>query len=267
MDIRIITGILLGLLTTSPVLAGSLVSKIGDYIPSLDELGTELKGAVGVAVISSPDYSGSASNKLSLLPVLIASYKDKYYFKVKRAGVWLYHTDDRSLKLGLAVEPRGGYGAGDGDVLSGMGGRETSLEAGVALYWRTPIGVLLEASYDTDISSTADGNSANLKVSVPFYQNQGLTLAGSAAVEWLSRNVVNYYYGVTPSEATIFRSVYSPSGTLNYTLAFISEYRFDEHWRLISGVSLRRLGDDAASSPIVTDRYQKLGYVGLGWGF
>ncbi|HEC11781.1 MAG TPA: MipA/OmpV family protein [Acidiferrobacteraceae bacterium] len=267
MDIKVIVGILLGVLTVSPVLAGSLASKIGDYMPSLDELGVELKGAVGVAVISSPDYSGSADNSLSLLPVLIASYKDKYYFKVKRAGVWLYSTDDRHLKLGLAIEPRGGYGAGDSDILSGMGGRETSLEAGVALYWRTPIGVLLEASYDTDISSTADGNSANLKVSVPFYRNQSLTLAGSAAVEWLSRNVVNYYYGVIPSEATVFRSAYSPGSTFNYTLAFISEYRFDEHWRLISGASLRRLGDESAESPIVTDRYQKLGYVGLGWGF
>lgn len=267
MGIKIIVGILLGVLTVSPALAGSLASKIGDYIPSLDELVVDLKGAVGVAVVSSPDYSGSANNKLSLLPVLIVNYKDKYYFKIKRAGVWLYHTDDRSLKWGLAIEPRGGYGAGNSDVLAGMGGRKTSLEAGVALYWRTPMGALLEASYDVDISSTADGNSANLKVSVPFYQTQTLTLAGSVAIEWLSRNVVNYYYGVTPPEATVFRPTYSPSSTFNYTLAFISEYRFDEHWRLISGASLRRLGDEAADSPIVTDRYQKLGYVGLGWGF
>ena len=46
----------------------------------------------------------------------------------------------------------------------------------------------------------------------------------------------------------------------------LGSYRLTDHWRVYSGLTVVRLGNAAARSPVVARRHQKTAYLGLGWG-
>jgi outer membrane protein len=255
-----------GLLWASQAPAAQ-VGRLGDWIPALDRLAPELHGGLGLAVVQAPEYTGSDDYVTRLVPIVIASYKDRVYFRIKRAGVWAYQTDDHSFRLGFAIEPRGGFDPNDSLVLTGMDTRDTAWEAGLVLAWKLrPLG-LLELSYLKDVTGASNGTSAAVKLSRPLYKHNRFSLVGSVSAEWISDKTADYYFGVRPDEALPTRPAYSASDTVDLGLAVVGEYKFNDRWRMISGASIRRLGAGAAGSPIVTERVQGVGYVGVGWGF
>lgn len=254
-----------GLLATATA-RGAELRELEDLLPALDRFTADLRGAVGVAVVSLPRYSGAGEQKLRVLPLVSASYKDTVYFHIKRAGVWLYKTGDGRLRLGLAVEPRGGRHAGDGPLLAGTEDRGTSWEAGLAGEWRLePLG-RLELALFSDVSGNSEGGAASLRFTTLLHRQAPLKVLGSLGVEYLSGDVVDFYYGVRPGEVTAARPLYRPGGTVQLKAALLGTYHLVDHWRLYGGVTLVRLGDAAADSPVVARRHQKTAYLGLGWG-
>ncbi len=246
--------------------AGSELRSLEELLPALDRLAADLRGAVGVAVVSLPRYSGAAGRKLRLLPLVSASYKDTVYFHIKRAGAWFYKGGDGRLRLGLAVEPRGGRHAGSGPLLAGTEDRGTSWEAGLVGEWRLDGLGRLEIAYLHDVSGNSEGEAASLRFTTRLLQRGPAKLLGSVAAEWLSGDVVNFYYGVRPGEATPARPAYAPGGTVQLKAALLGSYRVSERWRMYSGLTVVRLGPAAARSPVVARRHQKTAYLGLGWG-
>jgi outer membrane protein len=77
----------------------------------------------------------------------------------------------------------------------------------------------------------------------------------------------NYYYGVRPSEATTTRAAYDPGGGVNTELGLSAVYRLSERWRLTGGVSATRWASSVRASPIVENRTQLAGHLGLAYDF
>jgi len=265
------------LLPTMSLAATAVLTSIGasaselrvleDLLPALDRLSSGLRGTVGIAMVNLPKYSGSDEMKLRALPLVHASYKDTVYFAVKRGGVWLYKNPERAFRAGLVLEPRGGRDASDGQRLIGTADRSTSWEAGLLGEWQFNGMGTVEVEWLTDVSGNSEGDAISVSVAMPFYKTAKSALQGAVKAEWLSENITDYLYGVTASEALATRPQYSPGGTINYSVALHGQYELDHHWRLYTGVRLVYLGDEAADSPIVVDRLQKIAYLGMGWGF
>ncbi len=79
-----------------------------------------LDGYLGAGAMFNPKYTGSAGYRMFPLPLAILEYNETYYIHLDRAGARLWSSEDKSMALGLAGQPRFGFRAKDGARLSGM---------------------------------------------------------------------------------------------------------------------------------------------------
>lgn len=201
-----------------------------------------------------------------LVPLVSISYRDTVYWNVGQAGVWLLKSDDRSARLGLALKARGGYDPDDYDGLAGMDKRHTSAELGLNASWRTrPMTVSL--GYFTDVSDNSNGDSAMLGLSHPFRLSDTWSLTPSVGAEWLSTEVVDYYYGVRPSEVVPNRPAYQGQSSVNLRVALMAHYKLARAWSLFGGASITHLGNGITDSPISIHDNVTAIFVGAGWRF
>lgn len=207
-----------------------------------------------------------AERQAVLLPLASVSYRDTVYLNVSKAGVWLLKSADRSARVGVALKARGGYDPEEIDGLAGMDKRDTSAEAGVNGIWRTRP-VTVSFGLYTDVSDNSNGNSALLGLSHPFRFSESWSLTPSLGAEWLSTEVVDYYYGVKPSEAIPNRPAYAGHSSVNVRAALTAHYKLTRAWSLFGGASVTHLGSGITDSPISVEDNVAAVFVGGGWRF
>ena len=226
----------------------------------------KLYGAVGGLLFNSQRLVGSKDRVSGAFPVLIMSYANSFYWNIGSGGYWFYTADDRRLRFAAVVKLRPGYKTDDDDLLQGMEERKLSLDAGIRMKLKTG-SLLTNAAVYTDIANRSDGQSASLKISLPFKLATTWRLSPSLSVDWLSDDLVDYYYGVRASEATGSRPEYHGRATLNSRIGLNLSHRFAKDWLAFAGASYLRLGDGLYDSPIVQHKGIATYYIGAGWIF
>jgi len=214
----------------------------------LAALAQEDYGLLGAGVRSRPDYDGSASRTVDLIPVVRYYGKPlfarttqgmleggaRYEFSpALQAGVQLAYESGRDAVFGLAEV--------DWGVSAGFH-VESDLKLGPA-----PLNILFRARkhFESDRGSQAD-----LRSTIGIY-GAGATTAGAfAQATWASRKSMQSFYAV------------DDSGLLFVSLGLLAGHRLTPKWDLVGSVELRRLSSDAMRSPIVerrTGTYASLG--------
>jgi outer membrane protein len=262
------------------ILGALVISVVGSITPAwaaLEEITAEgdgggkdeatrptWRGSLGGGLVAANQTTGD--NTLRPFPVVAVTYRDTAYWRLGQAGLWFYKTDNRLLRLGLALKTRRGFASGTSVVVTDLEERDLSIEGGVTLGWINRW-LIVNAGYFTDVSNTTDGNTATLGLSHPFRLSARWNLTPSIGAEWQSAEVVDYYYGVRASEATATRPAYTGRDTVNLRLGLVARYRFADPWSLFVGASRVRLGSGIADSPwVVRDRLNAL-YGGVVWRF
>lgn len=220
----------------------------------------------GVGVGLLPQFSGSNELRVLALPIIRASYRDKLYFNVLQAGVWLWDAEDKSLRIGLAIEPRFGWESKSGSRVDGMEKRDFSFEGGPNVQWRTPVGVV-NASLSQDLGGASNGQNAQLQFIRPLLTGQTLRLNGFAGLQWFSSKMNDYYFGVRANEATATRPQYTAGSTTNLQFGVNGSYQVTRRGSVLFGAIINRLGDEATQSPIVETRWQPVVFAGYGITF
>ncbi len=210
-----------------------------------------------------PDYTGSASYHTSPIPLAILEYDETYYIHLDRAGVRLWSSEDKSMAFGLAAEPRFGFHARDGVRLSGMATRRDSVEGGLSFEWESPE-LSFTAAYFTDWSGASDGQSFHLSFYHQLIDNGLWDVGAYVDLDWASRNIVRYYFGVRANEITATRPNYQPGDVLNSSIGLSGAYKLNKRYALLFGSEVNFLGSAAADSPIVERSNAFMGYLGLG---
>lgn len=254
----------------------SLPSRAQDAINELDfALGEPVKledpmqtnpwrGFVGAGIIAL-DHP-VAERRAFLVPLASVSYRDTFYLNIGKAGVWLLKSADRRARVGVALKARGGYDPEEIEGLAGMDERDTSAEAGVNAIWRTRP-VTVSFGVYTDVSDKSNGNSAQFGLSRPFRLSERWSLIPSLGAEWLSTEVVDYYYGVKPSEAIPNRPAYTGRSSVNIRAALMTHYKLTPAWSLFGGASVTHLGSGITDSPISVEDNVAAIFIGGGWRF
>ena len=209
----------------------------------------------GLGVGFMPKTSGSEDLRTMVLPIIQATYADRFYINALRAGVWLADSDDRRLRVGLAADARFGWKAEDGARTKGMEDRDFSVDLSPALRWQTDYGTL-NAQWGFDVG----GASALIR-------GPGLRVNGLVGVTWNDKRANNYYYGVSPAEATASRPMYSASSGTQLQAGVNGAWPVGQRGSVLFGLMATRLGGAQADSPIVETRIQPLAYAGYGWSF
>lgn len=219
---------------------------------------------LGIGVL--PATSGSNELRTMVLPVIQASFADRFYINALRAGVWLVDSDDRRLRFGLAADARFGWDADDSTRTKGMHDRDFSVDIGPALRWQTDYGTL-NAQWGFDATSASNGQNVQLQFVRALVRGQGLRVNGLVGATWNNRKMNHYYFGVAPAEATPDRPAYTASSGTQLQAGVNGAWSTGGNGSVLFGLTITRLGGAQADSPIVETRIQPLAYAGYGWSF
>ncbi len=227
---------------------------------------TGLHGILGAGLFNGERIIGDAHRRTILLPIVLMTYKDLAYWSIGGGGVWLYHSDDRSLKFGAGLKIHPGYRPDDDPELAGMEKRKSSIDGYLNALWQTSA-VNIGVTYYHDVGRVSRSDAVTIRISHNFQITPDFRLTPSAGLEWESARLVDYYYGVRSSEALPNRPAYTGHETVNYGAGMMGAYRISRSWCLLAGLYATHLSDGISDSPIVTRRQTKVAYFGAGWIF
>jgi outer membrane protein len=222
-------------------------------------------GSLGAAAVNTARYVGSDVRQTFPLPLVYFNYNDRVFWSISSAGAWLVRSDDHAFKLGLLAKARGRID-GEDTPYGGINDREASIDAGLNATWRTRA-VTLGASWTADALGRYHGQTANLRLLFPIQVNDRWTTTPSFTAEWLDRDTVDYYYGVSANETGGGAPAYEGTATTNLRAGWSLNYRASRQWRVLGGLSYTRLGSGIADSPLVSNSHNLLAYAGFTWTF
>jgi outer membrane protein len=187
-------------------------------------------------------------------PAPVVAYEGKRLY-VRSAIVGYRIISENGLMIGPQVEPRvEGYKEDDSPFLSGMRDRNWSVDGGVNIEAATPVG-LLGVSIVTDLLGRSCGQEVEFRhlIMLPVL---GFHLIPSGGVRWKSEKLVDYYYGVKPSEARPGRPAYQGEQAFDPFLRLVVRRKLTKHWSLFSDARYEWLASEITDSPIVSKDYQ-----------
>lgn len=202
--------------------------------------------SAGVAIIDSARPYAGAENRIMVVPALGVEWGD-FYLRGIYAG-WRFA---KSKGFSADVQARwrfNGLEPDDSPALSGMEERKGSLDLGLDLSWRSRwVGVKVLPS--TDVLGRSGGHEVAAEVFTMFPVGP-VRVSPFAGGSWLSDQLVDYYYGVRPDEATATRAAYEGQATWNWNAGVGVSANVGRVF--LQGVfRYQRLGGGITDSPIV----------------
>ncbi len=138
------------------------------------------------------------------------------------------------------------------ESLAGMSRREQGIDGGVAAEVAGPWGVGY-AELLRDLSTASRG--AELRTGFKYPWRRGrLHVVPNAFIAFRSARLNNYYYGVRPEEVSAERPEYHAGSGVMPHLGVQAAYQLTERWWLLAGLSVARLPEAIANSPITGHR-------------
>ena len=211
---------------------------------------------VGARVIgrSSP-YIGSDTTVLQPIPAITYNGKRLQWLS---PNVQYALAETRRWRLAASASYRiGVYEENDNVALSGLGGRDSTVMAGLGFRYKVLGGVNLLLRYEHDVLNKIGGGAATAKVSKGF-QAGWLRIAPQLQLDWLSADLTNYDFGVP---------TYEPGNSTGYEAGVSSFIELTEDWRIIVSLSAEFLPDEISNSPMVTDDRIVKGFAAITFVF
>lgn len=231
------TALLSSTLTLSSLTLPSAAAYAGQWTLGL--------GAIGMEEI----YHGQDKNH-TLFPV-IAYETENFSISGEGAFYQFYGNENSPLSLyaGLGISGNS-YDSDDATILEGMKTRHDGVDLGIG--GEFDLGMAsLSAAIAGDVSGHHDGFQMNLGLESNFPVNRYLIVAPSIEVEALSKDYVDYYFGVKDSEATAARSAYKGKDTVNTSASLGFIIPITEEWRIVNQLTYTWLGDGISDSPLI----------------
>lgn len=214
-------------------------------------LGERGRLGVGAGVIgrSSP-YVGSDSAVLQAIPAIAYNGERLQWlgpnvqYGLAGTGRWRIAAS-ASYRIGV-------YEEDDSPALAGLGDRDDTLMAGIGFRYELPGGINLLMRYEHDVLQRIGGGEGIARLSKAF-QAGWLRISPQIQANWLSAELANYDYGVTPAAATLSRPAYKLGSAISYEAGFASSIELTESWRILLNLTAQFLPDEISTSPIVGD--------------
>ncbi len=205
----------------------------------------------GGAFVQTLPYAGVDTK---VYPAPVVAYEGKHLY-VRSAIVGYRIIAENGLMIGPQVEPRvEGFKEDDSPFLRGMRDRNWSVDGGVNIETATPVG-LFGVSVMTDLLGRHRGQEVEFRYLIMF-PALGFHFIPSGGVRWKSEKLVDYYYGVRPSEARPDRPAYEGEQAFDPFLRLVVRRKLTKHWSLFSDARYEWLASEITDSPIVSRDYQ-----------
>jgi outer membrane protein len=219
---------------------------------------------LGLALRFENSHYRGGGTRHDFVPLYVYEGK-RVFLEAYRVGLKLHETPDSRFDVFAAYRFEGFPYDRIPVSLAGMANRGTGVDLGIGYQQRRSWGTLF-GEVLSDTGGASDGN--EIRVGYRYDLALGrLQLQPRLVLAARDARMNNYYYGVRPSEATTTRAAYDPGGGVNTELGLSAVYRLSERWRLTGGVSATRWASSVRASPIVENRTQLAGHLGLAYDF
>lgn len=225
----------------------------------------ELLFGAGVASYLNPQKGLEAK---TLAFPMISYTGDRLSFQFTTLSYRLASFGDVEVNALASVRSQG-YSSNDSHYLHGMKDREDTLDGGLGLNWK---GINLSVSHD--MLSTHKGSEVSLSYNHGFDLGK-LQLSVGGGVNWQSKELTNYYYGVNTLEEehlvvdgkSFHRSAYHVKSDCIPKANMFMRYALTDSWSLISGAEINFLPNNISDSPIVDGNVSWGAFAGIAHSF
>lgn len=232
---------------------------VGLYRP----LGERGRLGVGVGMVgrSSPyrDYDGNVTQ------VIPAITYNGARLQVLGPNISFGLVGTGSLRLAATGTYRQGvYNEDDSDYLEGMGDRDSTFMAGLALQAELPMGFDIALGYEHDVLDKIGGGEARVAIDKSF-QLGTVRLSPQLGINWMAQDLADYDFGVAQKKATADRSAYRLDDVFTVDVGVGVLYEITTEWLLVMNVAVEFFDDDITDSPIVDEDYVVKGFFAVNY--
>jgi outer membrane protein len=118
-----------------------------------------------------------------------------------------------------------------------------------------------------DISDTHDGFTVRAEYERSLLTGSTYMLNWFGGSEYWSSKKTDYYFGVTPQEATLLRPAYTVDESYNVFAGINAVKRFNAEYSLIASAEYQWMTDEVNNSPLTTRQDQWTVYAGVFYQF
>lgn len=219
---------------------------------------------IGAAALVQPEYEGSDKFDVVPFPLVSASYGDWLYLDAE--GI----TADVYKNYGFTVGVRGSYDLGrkedDSDYLRGLGNIDAGgVLGGVVSYETGPFKLYAEVG---KIIGGSDGLTGTVGASAT-QQYKSFIFSADASATFADDNYMEAYFGVNASQSARsgLARYDAQAGLKRVDLKASVTYVFNEHWSVTGTAGTGLLMGDAKDSPVVKEKVQPFGMLGMAYSF
>jgi outer membrane protein len=221
---------------------------------------------VGLSLARMPRFDGAAHDRTRALPLL--SYRSGRFFADPLLGVGYDLSNLDGWQLGPMLAYRFGRKAHDDAHLQGLGDIAGGLDLGG--FARRSLGpIQLQATLRQGVSGQARGTQLKLGASYTLAAGLNDRLVLDASVDWADRTVMQGLFGVTVAQSA--RSGLPQhdvgAGVRRFGSGVLWTHALTPQWFSTAGLTLHRLGDNTATSPVAQKRHTSMMVLGLGLRF
>ncbi len=192
----------------------------------------------------------------TVFPVLNVGYHGED-FNADVAGInyrFLGNTGD-VFNMNAFIDSAGtGYDDKDAKVLKGMKDRDFSVDLGLNIDLSFGGGTF-STYLQHDVAGAYKGMVGGTRYAQVISLG-ALDFVPYAGVAWLSKDYVDYYFGVRKNEATATRKAYKGDSSLSYEVGYKLVLPLSPNWELTQSTNYVRLGKDVSDSPLVKSANQ-----------
>lgn len=231
-------------------------------IAQAEEFSQSIDGDIGLGAFYTRGIVRSKADQISALPYAYFSY-DRAFIRLDTLGVKTWKVGYGYLEL-VGRYSQDGFDA-DTASLAGIRNRQTSIPLGIGTLQVTPLGaIFIDAFHDMNKS----GGNLLEAIYVGKLDALWLTFYPLFGAEYLSKEYVRYYYGISPYEAANSQYPgYQPAGAFNPLMGLMIDAALAERYHINFYLRRRWLSSSIHGSPIVDQKFLDTGYVALSYRF
>lgn len=218
--------------------------------PVPDSPAKEHELQIGLAGVTSQSIYLGGESQTRVFPAINYQYK-RLYFQAGDLGFNLINETNWEVDFGLGVNLIGDTDRGDSRLLQDLPELSLPLNAFLSAQYKSSIG-LFKVKHNHEINNKHNGNSSSISYSAPIFKGKWLFLP-QVSYDYYSAEMVNYFFGVNPTDASAEILAYQTGSTTAVSLSVLALYQINDKWSLVGNLQNEFVGDEISDSPIVED--------------
>lgn len=217
-------------------------------------------------------YKEKNNNEILPIPVVGGRYKSFYYEAPIEFGYRFYNTENLILTAYGRYSLYTGYKPKDMiDEFKNMDKRKDDFQLGLrGKYNFVYLNTGIVAHISRDVSGRSDGILGRIEINQPIFLDKKVTLLPYIAVEYMSANYTDYYFGIKESEARkgINKGKsYKVDDSFNFEAGIRGMLKVNNNVNTFLSIGYTRYGDSLVNSPLVKSKDIYTVGVGISYSF